>query len=83
MQKKFLTIGLMVPWLLAGCASTVKSPNEPLEQAVNQPSKQDELLQPSVDHMRAARLYIELGLSYLKQVSCQRRSLRPLQEQFL
>ncbi len=83
MHKKFLILGFMVPWMLVGCASTVKSPNEPMEQAAKQPSKQDELLQPSVDHMRAARLYIELGLSYLKQGQVGRAKVKLLRAQKL
>lgn len=58
----------LLPIVLVGCTGTVKSPDEPLQTVMqNAPTKQDEMLKPSIDYERAARLYIELGLAYLKE----------------
>lgn len=59
---------LSASFLLVGCTGQVKSPDEPLQTVMaDKPSVQDDLLKPSIDYHRASRLYIELGLAYLKE----------------
>lgn len=69
MRTKLITVGLLsLPWFLTGCTSSVKSPKEPvLEQVVSaHQGAQDGKLIPAADYERAAKLYVELGLAYLK-----------------
>ena len=68
MRLKRLSVGLLsLPWLLTGCTSPVKSPKEPLEQMAQYQQEQEAKNKtPTADYEKAARLYVELGLAYLK-----------------
>ena len=57
---------LLVASMIAGCAGS-KGPNErTLRDAAAENANSSDSLQPKVDYNKAARLYIELGLAYLK-----------------
>lgn len=84
MQKTLLLGTVIGTFLIGGCAQTVKSPDEPIEQqAKAQERAVDDLLKPKVDFERAARLYIELGLAYLKDGQIGRAKTKLLRAQKL
>ncbi len=65
-MTRWIWMFALTPLFLGGCTtSKVKSDDEPIMQQPTM-SRQDELLAPQIDFEKAAKLYVDLGLAYMK-----------------